>query len=158
MVIPPQEMKIGKNISYNQAIKSDTAIRLGIDNTPSATAVEAMTLLCEKVIDPLYEVFPSMTFNSFYRSPKLNTAIGGSATSQHVRGEAIDLDSKDNAFNKDIFDYIVKNLDFDQVIAEYPDKEGKPSWVHVSYKKTGNRKQILKAVKIKGKTTYVPYK
>jgi hypothetical protein len=99
-----------------------------------------------------------MTFNSFYRSPKLNTAIGGSATSQHVRGEAIDLDSKDNAFNKDIFDYIVKNLDFDQVIAECPDKEGKPSWVHVSYKKTGNRKQVLKAVKVKGKTTYVPYK
>ncbi len=150
-------MKIGKNISYNQAIKSDTAIRLGIDNTPSATALEAMTLLCEKVVDPLYEVFPSMTFNSFYRSPKLNTAIGGSATSQHVRGEAIDLDSKDNTFNKAIFDYIVKNLDFDQVIAEYGNNK-QPDWVHVSFKKTGNRKQVLKAVKVKGKTTYVPYK
>lgn len=157
MVIPPQEMKIGKNISYNQAIKSDTAIRLGIDNTPSATAVEAMTLLCEKVIDPLYEVFPSMTFNSFYRSPKLNTAIGGSATSQHVRGEAIDLDSKDNAFNKAIFDYIVNNLDFDQVIAEYGNDK-QPDWVHISFKKTGNRKQVLRAIKVKGKTTYIPYK
>ena len=150
-------MKISKHISYNQAIKSDTAIRLGIDNTPSASAVEAMTLLCEKVIDPLYEVFPSMTFNSFFRSSKLNTAIGGSATSQHVRGEAIDLDSKDNAFNKAIFDYIVKNLDFDQVIYEYGNDE-QPDWVHVSFKKTGNRKQVLRAIKVKGKTTYVPYK
>jgi zinc D-Ala-D-Ala carboxypeptidase len=157
MVIPRKEMKISKHISYNQAIKSDTAIRLGIDNTPSATAVEAMTLLCEKVIDPLYEVFPSMTFNSFFRSPKLNVAIGGSATSQHVRGEAIDLDSKDNAFNKAIFDYIVKNLDFDQVIYEYGNDE-QPDWVHVSFKKTGNRKQVLRAIKVKGKTTYVPYK
>lgn len=150
-------MKIGKNISYNQAIKSDTAIRLGIDNTPSATAVEAMTLLCEKVIDPLYEVFPSMTFNSFYRSPKLNTAIGGSATSQHVRGEAIDLDSKNDSFNKAIFEYIIKNMDFDQVISEYP-KDGVPSWVHVSYKKSGNRKEVLVAEKVKGKTVYRPYK
>ena len=150
-------MIIGKNISYNSAIKSDTAIRLGIDNTPSASAVEAMQLLCEKVIDPLYEVFPSMTFNSFFRSPKLNTAIGGSATSQHVRGEAIDLDSKDNAFNKAIFDYIVKNMDFDQVIWEFGNDKA-PDWVHVSYKKTGNRKQVLRAVKVKGKTTYVPYK
>ncbi len=151
-------MQISKNISYNSAIKSDTAIRLGIDNTPSASAVEAMTLLCEKVVDPLYEVFPSMTFNSFFRSGKLNSAIGGSSTSQHCKGEAIDLDSKDNQFNKAIFDYIVKNLDFDQVIAEYPDSTGKPSWVHVSYKKSGNRKQILKAVKVKGKTQYIPYK
>ena len=147
-------MKISKHISYNQAIKSDTAIRLGIDNTPSAMAVEAMTLLCENVVDPLYEVFPSMTFNSFFRSPKLNVAIGGSATSQHVRGEAIDLDSKDNAFNKAIFDYIVKNLEFDQVINEYPDKEGRPSWVHVSYRKSGNRKEVLAAEKVKGKTVY----
>lgn len=150
-------MKIGKNISYNQSVKSDTAIRLGIDNTPSASAVEAMTLLCEKVIDPLYEVFPSMTFNSFFRSSKLNTAIGGSATSQHCKGEAIDLDSKDNTFNKAIFDYIVKNLDFDQLIWEYGNDK-QPDWVHVSYKKSGNRKQILKAVKVKGKTQYIPFK
>lgn len=151
-------MEIGKNISYNQSIKSDTAIRLGIDNTPSATAVEAMTLLCEKVIDPLYAVFPSMTFNSFFRSQKLNSAIGGSSTSQHCKGEAIDLDSKDNVFNKDIFEYIKDNLEFDQLINEHPNKDGVPSWVHVSYKKTGNRKQVLKAVKVKGKTQYVPYK
>lgn len=151
-------MQISKNISYNSALKSDTAIRLGIDNTPSASAVEAMKLLCEKVVDPLYEVFPSMTFNSFFRSGKLNSAIGGSATSQHTKGEAIDLDSKDNQFNKAIFDYIVKHLDFDQVISEHPNKEGVPSWVHVSYKKSGNRKQILKAVKVKGKTQYIPYK
>lgn len=150
-------MQISKNISYNSAIKSDTAIRLGIDNTPSASAVEAMTLLCEKVIDPLYEVFPSMTFNSFFRSGKLNSAIGGSATSQHTKGEAIDLDSKDNQFNKAIFDYIVKHLDFDQVIWEFGNDQ-RPDWVHVSYKKSGNRKQILKAVKIKGKTQYIPYK
>lgn len=150
-------MQISKNISYNSAIKSDTAIRLGIDNTPSASAVEAMTLLCEKVVDPLYEVFPSMTFNSFFRSGKLNSAIGGSATSQHTKGEAIDLDSKDNQFNKAIFDYIVKHLDFDQVIYEYGNDK-QPDWVHVSYKKTGNRKQVLRAVKVKGKTTYIPYK
>lgn len=150
-------MQISKNISYNSAIKSDTAIRLGIDNTPSAYAVEAMQLLCEKVVDPLYEVFPSMTFNSFFRSGKLNSAIGGSATSQHTKGEAIDLDSKDNQFNKAIFDYIVKNLDFDQLIWEFGNDKT-PDWVHVSYKKSGNRKQILKAVKIKGKTQYIPYK
>ncbi len=149
-------MQISKYISYNSALKSDTAIRLGIDNTPSASAVEAMKLLCEKVVDPLYEAFPSMTFNSFFRSGKLNSAIGGSATSQHTKGEAIDLDSKDNQFNKAIFDYIVKNLDFDQVIWEFGNDQ-RPDWVHVSYKKSGNRKQILKAVKVKGKTQYIPY-
>lgn len=151
-------MIIGKNITYNSAIKSDTAIRLGIDNTPSASAVEAMQLLCEKVIDPLYEVFPSMTFNSFFRSPKLNTAIGGSATSQHVRGEAIDLDSKDNQFNKAIFDYIIKNLEWDQLIAESPNSKGIPEWVHVSYRAKGNRKEILIARRIKGKMVYEKYK
>ena len=150
-------MQISKNISYNSALKSDTAIRLGIDNTPSASAVEAMKLLCEKVVDPLYAVFPSMTFNSFFRSQKLNSAIGGSSTSQHTKGEAIDLDSKDNQFNKAIFDYIVKNLEWDQLIWEYGNDK-QPDWVHVSYKKSGNRKQILKAVKVKGKTQYVPYK
>ena len=150
-------MQISKNISYNSALKSDTAIRLGIDNTPSASAVEAMKLLCEKVVDPLYAVFPSMTFNSFFRSQKLNSAIGGSSTSQHTKGEAIDLDSKDNQFNKAIFDYIVKNLEWDQLIWEFGNDQ-RPDWVHVSYKKSGNRKQILKAVKVKGKTQYIPFK
>lgn len=150
-------MKIGNNISYNQALKSDTAIRLGIDNTPSAVHLEAMQLLCEKVVDKLYEVFPSMTFNSFYRSPKLNLAIGGSATSQHCRGEAIDLDSKNDEFNKAIFEYIKEHLDYDQLIMEFP-KNGIPSWVHVSYKKSGNRKEILVAEKVKGKTVYRAYK
>jgi zinc D-Ala-D-Ala carboxypeptidase len=71
--------------------------------------------------------------------------------------QLFDLDSKDNAFNKAIFDYIVKNLEFDQLIWELGNDE-RPDWVHVSYKKTGNRKQVLKAVKVKGKTQYVPYK
>jgi hypothetical protein len=85
----------------------------------------------------------------------LNTAIGGSQTSQHSKGEAMDIDTASD--NNKLFDYIKDKLDFDQLIFEFP-VNGIASWVHVSYKKSGNRKQVLVAKKVNGKTTYIPYK
>ena len=99
--------------------------------------------------------------SSGYRSAELNKCIGGSSTSQHCNGEAIDIDmdgSPNGVTNKMVFDYIKDNLEFDQLIWEFGTSEN-PDWVHVSYESTGKqRKQILKAVKANGKTTYEPYK
>jgi D-alanyl-D-alanine dipeptidase len=89
--------------------------------------------------------------SSGYRSPELNKLIGGAKASQHNVGEAVDIDL--DGKNGELFSYIVNNLDFDQIIWEFGD-DTNPDWVHVSYKSTGNRKQLLKAVKASGKTQY----
>jgi hypothetical protein len=97
--------------------------------------------------------------SSGYRSKALNTAVGGSLSSQHCKGEAIDIDMDGTSItNKQIFDFIKDNVNFDQMIAEFP-VNGMPAWVHVSYSSTGKqRKQILVAKKVGGKDTYIPYK
>jgi hypothetical protein len=97
--------------------------------------------------------------SSGYRSKELNKAIGGSSSSQHLLGQAIDIDmdgSASGVTNKQVFDFIIKNLDFDQTIAEFP-KNGNLSWVHVSFSKKQNRKQILVAKKNGSKTNYINY-
>lgn len=137
-------MQISKNISYKEAVYSNTASKLGIDNTPSPATLERMKLVANKVFQPIREHFGvPIKVTSFYRSPKLNKAVGGSKTSQHVLGEAMDLKGTNGVTNKQIYDFIKSNLEFDQLIWEYgTDKE--PSWVHVSYKKGKNRKQTLR--------------
>jgi hypothetical protein len=98
--------------------------------------------------------------SSGYRSKELNSAIGGSLTSQHCQGEAIDIDmdgSASGVSNADVFKYIKENLNFDQLIWEFGTKEN-PDWVHVSFESTGKqRKQILRATKVNGKTKYSAY-
>jgi hypothetical protein len=116
-----------------------------------------MKLLAEKVFEPVREWYGKpIKINSFYRSKALNMAIPGSSlTSQHSKGEAMDMDTASD--NKKIFDYIKDNLEFDQIIFE-GGTDANPDWVHVSYKAKGNRKQALRMRKVNGKSTYEPYK
>ncbi|MDG1476719.1 MAG: D-Ala-D-Ala carboxypeptidase family metallohydrolase [Vicingaceae bacterium] len=140
-------LKISKNISYKEGTHSNTAIRRRIKNEPNEAQLKAMKTLAKKVFEPLRENFGEpIRVNSFFRSIALNKAIGGSRTSQHCSGEAIDMDGMNGVTNKKIFDYIKKNLDFDQLIWEFGNDKN-PDWVHVSYKSAKeNRKQVLKAV------------
>lgn len=149
--------KISLNISYQEATHSNTATRKGIKNVPNAEQLKAMKKVAAKVFQPLRQHFKQpIRINSFFRSAKLNTAIGGSKTSQHCKGEAIDMDATNGVTNAQLFHYIKDNLDFDQLIWEFgTDKE--PDWVHVSYKLEGkNRKKVLRAHSTK--PTYRIYK
>ena len=148
--------KISKHISLKEATRSNTAQRLGIDNFPTNDVLIKMQLTANKIFEPLREYVDCPIYiSSFYRSPELNTAIGGAKNSQHCKGEAIDLDDVySKVKNKVFFNYIKENLDFDQLIWEFGDEQN-PAWVHVSYKEKGNRNRILKAIKEKGKTKYI---
>jgi len=147
--------RISKHISYREATHSNTGTRLSINNAPNDEQLTAMKLLAEKVFEPLRIHFDKpIRINSFFRCTALNAAVGGSLSSQHRKGEAIDMDGTNGITNKMLFDYIKDNLEFDQLIWEYgTDKE--PDWVHVSFtERKPNRNNILKAVKGKG---YIPY-
>jgi len=148
---------ISKNISYKEGVHSNTAIRRGIDNVPNEEQLSNMKLLAEKVFQPLREwVGKPIKINSFFRSPKLNTAIGGSSKSQHCKGQAIDIDDTFGyVSNAEMYHWIKKNLDFDQMIWEFGDNDN-PNWVHISYvSPEENRNRCLKAYKDKGKTKYM---
>lgn len=147
--------RISKHVSYKEATYSNTATRKGINNKPNQDNLYNMKMLCREIFEPLREHFDKpIRVNSFFRSKELNVAVGGSSTSQHCKGEAIDMDALGGISNADLFNYIKDNLEFDQLIWEYgTDKE--PDWVHVSYTSTRkNRGIILKAVKNKG---YIKY-
>jgi hypothetical protein len=151
-------MRIGKYLTLQECIKSDTAVRKGIDNTPQGKQFQAMIKLCAYVYDDVCEYFNcKIPVTSFYRSEKLNKAIGGSATSQHCNGEAIDMDCDtltSGLANKHIFNYIKNNLTFDQLIWEFGD-DNNPDWVHCSVSYDGrNRMEVLRAFKIKNQTIY----
>ena len=130
---------ISKHITFTESTQSPTATKLGINNVPDKTQLEAMKLVAEKCFDPLRSWYGKpIKVNSFFRSDLLNRAVKGALTSQHKKGEAIDLDAGSKEENKKLFEWIKANLVFDQVINEYDF-----SWVHVSYSKVKNRKQIL---------------
>jgi hypothetical protein len=152
-------MKISDHITYAEAIHSQTAKRKGIDNTPNPTQIEAMKVIAEKVFEPLRKwTGGPIKVNSFFRSPELNTAIGGSKTSQHCKGQAIDIDDVyGKRSNAEMFNYIRDNLEFDQMIWEFGDNKN-PNWVHVSYINPGeNRNKCLVAYKEDGRTKYSLY-
>ena len=147
---------ISKHISYKEATRSNTAIRRGIDNIPDVEELENMKLIAEKVFEPLRKwVGGPIKINSFYRSPELNVAIGGSKKSQHCHGQSIDLDATyGQRSNASMFHHIRYSLDFDQMIWEFGDDKN-PAWVHVSYvSEEKNRHRCLRAVKKDGKTHY----
>ena len=150
-------MKVSDHITYAEAIHSQTAKRKGIDNTPNPNQIEAMKLLAEKVFEPLREwVGGPIKVNSFFRSPELNTKIGGSKTSQHCKGQAIDIDDVYGyKTNSDMYHWIKENLSFDQMIWEFG-TDTQPNWVHVSYvSEENNRNRCLKAYKDDmGRTKY----
>ena len=147
---------ISKHISYKEGVYSVTATRRGIDNVPNDEQLANMELIAEKVFEPLRKyVCGPIKINSFFRCPKLNKAIGGSKTSQHCKGLAIDIDDTFGVVaNSDMYNYIKNNLDFDQLIWEFGDDDN-PNWVHVSYvSKEDNRNRCLRAYKDNGKTLY----
>jgi hypothetical protein len=128
---------------------------------PTPEHLENFKKLAENIFEPIRKHFGvPIRISSGYRSKALNTAIGGSLTSQHCSGEAIDIDmdgSSNGVTNKMVFDYIKSNLNFDQLIFEFGTKDA-PDWVHVSFESTGKqRKQVLRAIKSGGKTAYQPY-
>jgi len=150
-------MKISTHLNLAEVTRSDSAKRNNIDNTPTPEHLENFKLLAEKVFEPIRLHFKEPIFiSSGYRSKALNQFIKGSLTSQHCKGEAIDIDmdgSKGGVTNKMVFDFIKDKLDFDQLIWEFG-TDVNPDWVHVSYTKGKNRKQKLKAVRSGGKTIY----
>jgi len=148
---------ISKHISDKEGVYSRTAIRLDIDNTPTKEHKLNMTKLAEEVFEPLRAyVGGPIKINSFYRSPKLNTAIGGSTKSQHCHGQAMDIDDTFGRMtNAEMYEFIKEHLDFDQMIWEFGNNEN-PDWVHVSYvSPKENRNRCLKAYKENGKTKYM---
>ena len=148
-------MKLSENFSLNELIKSQTAERKGIDNTPSTEHQDNLKSLCTHVLQPVRDHFSRVvSVSSGYRSQELCLAIGSKITSQHAKGEAADFEIF-GVSNKELADYINENLEYDQLILEYW-KESDPNsgWVHCSYSQNHNRKQYLKAFKIDGATKY----
>ena len=154
-------MKLSEHLDLSEVTRSDMAKRRGISNMPTPEHIENFKILAEKIFEPIRKHFGVPIFvSSGYRSKELNKAIGGSLTSQHCLGQALDLDmdgTKNGVTNKMVFDFIKDNLEYDQLISEFGTKDA-PDWVHVSYNPKGKqRKQTLRAIKSAGKTAYQPY-
>ena len=153
-------MQLSAHLSVAEYIKSDTAKRKGISNEMTPGHLENAKILAAKIFEPIRVHFNKPIFlSSGYRSEALNSAVGGSLTSHHCMGMAMDLDQDDRGTgvtNRMVFDYIKSNLNFDQLIWEFGDDKN-PDWVHVSYVGAGNRKQVLKAVRSGSSTKYIPY-
>ena len=149
-------MMLSKNLSVKEVLKSSTAIKHGIANEPSVKHLESLKALAENIFQPMREHFGvPIAITSGYRSAALNDLIGGSSSSQHSKGEAIDVDADvfGGTTNADIFNYLREHTDFDQLIWEFGTNEN-PAWVHVSYNKGKNRGEVLMAYKDKGRTRY----
>jgi hypothetical protein len=152
-------MKLSEHFALAEFTRSESAKRHGVSNEPTPEHLENLKVLCEKVLEPIRVKFGPINISSGYRSKALNHYIGGSLKSQHCEAKAadIDQDGMGGATNTEIFNFIKDTLDFDQLIWEFGDNN-KPDWVHVSYNKGANRKQVLRALKVNGKTAYAPYK
>ena len=149
--------QLSTNFSLHELSKSETALRMGFDNTPDEEATENLRLLCEKVLQPVRDHYgKGVKVNSAYRSPESNAAVGGSKTSDHCKGMAADIEIPGVA-NADLAQWIMDNLEYTQLILEFytpgiPDS----GWVHVSYDPNNLKKQELTATKVAGKTQYLP--
>ena len=150
-------MKLSENLELAEVLRSESAKRNGIANVPTKEHIENLKELAVNVFQPIRNHFKApIRISSGYRSKELNKRIGGSQTSQHSKGQAIDIDMDGTQItNKQVFDFILDNLEFDQLIWEFGTNNN-PDWVHVSYSDK-NRKQVLRAYKLHSKTVYVPY-
>ena len=153
-------MKISKHVSYKEGVHSNTALRKGLDNTPNEDQLKCMREVAENLFEPLREwVGGPIKINSFFRGEPTNTAIGGSKYSQHMKGQAMDIDDTFGyKTNAEMYHYIKDNLEFDQMVwefgSEYPD--GNPNWVHISWvSHRPNRKQEVIALTENRKTRYI---
>lgn len=148
-------MQLSENFALKEFTRSDTATRLGLDNTPSDEVIANLKLLIDQIIQPVRTAYGrSMTINSGYRAPEVNAAVGGSRTSDHCRGQAADIEIP-GIPNYDLACYIADNFQFTQIILEFytpgiPDS----GWVHVSYDPNNLKCERLTAMKENGKTVY----
>lgn len=154
-------MKLSKNLSLAEVVRSETAKRLGIDNNPTKEHLENLKAIAENVFQPIRDHFNCpIHVSSGYRSEDLNRAIRGSKMSLHMQGCALDLDMDfTNVSNTEVFNYIKDNLEFDTLIWEFSNEDGSPKWVHVSYIEGKNRKQVIEAYRdpITQIAKYKPY-
>lgn len=150
--------KISRYVSYKEGVYSNTAVRKGLQNIPDESQLESMKIVAEEIFEPLRKwVGDKVKVNSFFRSPKVNSSVGGSRSSQHCKGQAIDIDDTfDNKTNAQMFKWIRDNLEFDQMIWEHGNDDN-PNWIHVSYVgKVSNRNRCLKTyIKENGRTGYI---
>ena len=148
---------ISEHVSFDAATYSRTAEEMRLKNIPGEAELANMRALAMNVIEKAWSHFKKrIRINSFFRCTGLNRAIKGSKSSQHVTGEAADLEAV-GFKNSELFYYIKNNLDFDQLIWEHGN-DNEPDWVHVSYKRLGgNRKQVLRAITVKGRLTYINF-
>lgn len=150
-------MQLSKNLSLQEATKSITALRHGVDNTPDEYVIKNLERIARYIFQPMRDYFKHpIAVTSGYRSKKLNRIVNGSRYSQHITGEALDLDADvyKGMTNADLFHFIDLHLDYDQLIWEFGDDEN-PDWVHVSLKREDNRGRKMRAVREDGKTTYI---
>jgi len=145
-------MRLSKNFTLNEFTRSATALRLGINNDPNISALDNIQNLVDNLLQPLRNKIGAIRITSGYRNENLCLALGSKKTSQHTKGQAVDMQfvkrgRMDNMF---LMNAIIKNFDFDQIINEF-----NYSWIHCSYKCEGNRNQILKAYKENGTTKYM---
>ena len=149
-------MNLTRNFSLSELTKSDTAIRRGINNNPSAEQVEKLKALCENILQPIRDHFGRVKVTSCFRSVELCLAINSSANSQHAKAEAADFECV-GVDNVEIFDWIKLNLEPDQLILEfYTPGEPNSGWIHCSWIPEGRRASFLHAYKSEGKTKYKP--
>ena len=135
----PETIRVSKNFALSEMVKSATAERLNVDNSPSDIHLVNLTHLAIHILQPVRDQFGVITINSGYRSPALNAKVGGSKTSQHCNGQAADFESFSTP-NPDLAKWIANNLVFDQLILEFYDgKDPNSGWVHCSYNLMGNR-------------------
>ena len=158
-------MRLSKNFTLKELIRSNTALRLGIDNTPSKEGIWKLTLLATELLQPLRNVVGSLRITSGYRSAQLSEAIGSSSNSQHCRYEAVDMQyvKRGKMDNIKIYDALIDlDLDYDQCILEFGNATEhidptEPDWIHLSWKVVDNRRQTLVAYKDENnKTKYRP--
>ena len=154
-------MKLSKNLSLSECLVSNTAKRLGISNEPTQEHLNNLKDVADNVFQPLREGLGcSIYVSSGYRSKELNKAIKGSSkTSQHLKGQALDLDADvyGKVNNYQIFKYILKYIEFDQLILENVSADGTGGWVHVSFVDGNNRGKVLRMDRVKGKSVYSNY-
>ena len=149
-------MNLSRNFTLQELIKSDTAIRLDINNNPNSGQIEKLKALCENILQPVRDHFGRVKVTSGYRSAELCIAIGSSVNSQHARAEAADFEVV-GTDNVELFDWIKNNLEPDQLILEfYTPGEPNSGWIHCSWIPEGRRASYLHAYRSEGKTKYKP--
>jgi hypothetical protein len=149
-------MDLTRNFSLQELIKSDTAIRKGINNNPNGGQIEKLKALCENVLQPIRDHFGRVKVTSGFRSEELCVAVGSSIKSQHAKAEAVDFECV-GVDNAEVADWIYKNLETDQLILEfYTPGEPNSGWIHASWISEGRRAQFMHAYKWEGKTKYKP--